>query len=107
MSTNLKSEISNEEVIDSSELSSDSETNEISELSINNQKLGHTPKKEKFSPNVLGSPKKINIEKCPRFYSENSENIYRNSKVKHITNNLKKFAEDEIDDLNKRKFSFV
>ena len=98
MSTNLKSEISNEEVIDSSELSSDSETNEISELSINNQKLGHTPKKEKFSPNVLGPPK---------FYSENSENIYRNSKVKHITNNLKKFAEDEIDDLNKRKFSFV
>ena len=49
----------------------------------------------------------MNSKKRPRFYSENSENILVTSKIKNITYNLKKFAEDEIVHLNKRKFSFV
>ena len=103
MSSNLRNI---EKEIDSSELSSNSETNEISELSLNIQKLSQTPKKEQLSSNEfnLELSKKINIKKRPRFYSENSEDT---SKIRIITYNLKKFTEDEINDLNKRKFSFV
>ena len=108
MSSNLRNAMLVEKTIDSSELSSDSETNEISESSINIQKLSRTSKKQlssfKFN---LDISKKMNSKKHPRFYSENSENILVTSKIKNITYNLKKFAEDEIVHLNKRKFSFV
>ena len=110
MSSNLRNTILIEKTIDSSELSSDSETNEISELSINIQKLRRTPKKQLSSNEFkfnLDTSKKMNSKKHPRFYSENSENIFVTSKIKNITYNLKKFAEDEIVHLNKRKFSFV
>ena len=110
MSSNLRNAMLIEKAIDSSELSSDSETNEISELSINIQKLRRTPKKRLSSNEFkfnLDISKKMNSKKHPRFYSENSENILVTSKIKNITYNLKKFAEDEIAHLNKRKFSFV
>ena len=110
MSSNLRNTILIEKAKDSSELSSDSETNEISESSVDVQKLSRTPKKQLSSNEFkfnFESSKKINSKKLPRFYSENSENILVNSKIKNITYNLKKFAEDEIVHLNKRKFSFV
>ena len=110
MSSNLRNAMLVEKAKDSSELSSDSETNEISELSINIQKLSRTSKKQSPSNEFkfnLDTSKKMNSKKRPRFYSENSENILVTSKIKNITYNLKKFAEDEIVHLNKRKFSFV
>ena len=110
MSSNLRNAMLVEKAKDSSELSSDSETNEISVSSINIHKLSRTPKKQLSSNEFkfnLDTSKKINSKKHPRFYSENSENILVTSKIKNITYNLKKFAEDEIVHLNKRKFSFV
>ena len=96
--------------IDSSELSSDSDldtdVHEISDIS------NPVEQKEKILSNELAPSKRIIIEKRPRFFSESKEDfkfnkIFRSHKLKIITDNLKKFAEDEMVDLNKRKFSFI
>ena len=96
--------------IDSSELSSDSDIDtdirEISDIS------NPIEQKEKILTNELAPSKRIIIDKRPRFFSESKEDfkfnkIFRSPKLKKITNNLKKFAEDEMVDLNKRKFSFI
>ena len=52
------------------------------------------------------------MEKLPRFFSENTESFkfnkeFQTPKLRIITKNLRKFAEDEIEDLSKRKFSFI
>ena len=96
--------------IDSSELLSDSDLDtDIHEISgISNQ----IEKKEKIITNELAPSKRIIIEKRPRFFSEGKEDFkfskeFRSPKLKKIIDNLKKFTEDEMVDLNKRKFSFI
>ena len=98
--------------VDSSELSSDSETNEVLDESVDTTNSTKIQSKEKIFSDEFISPKRIIVEKRPRFFSENKENFkfnkeFRSPKLKIITKNLRKFAEDEIDDLNKRKFSFI
>ena len=101
-----------EKEIDSSELSSDSETNDALDESKENSKSTQTEPIEKLLTDEFISDKRIIIDKRPRFFSECKENFkfnkeFRSPKLKNVTKTLKKFAEDEMIDLNKRKFSFV
>ena len=98
--------------IDSSELSSDSETNEVPEESKDESKSTQPQQREKILTDEFVSQKRIRMEKRPRFFSECAETSkfnkeFRSPNLKNITKNLKKFIEDEMVDLNKRKFSFV
>ena len=98
--------------VDSSELSSDSETNKDLDESLDNTNSYQIQQTNKISTNEFFSPKRIIVEKRPRFFSENTENFkynkeIRSKKIKAVTKYLRKFAEDEIDYLNKRKFSFI
>ena len=98
--------------VDSSELSSDTETNEILDVSKDNLKTSQIPQKGKIATTEYFSPKQIIVEKRARFFSENIENIKFNKmfispKIKQIKNNLRKYAEEEMNNIKRRKFSFI
>ena len=105
MSSNLiKKEIKRLNSKDSSELSSYSETNE----SIDNLKANRIEENEINLTDDFNSTKKVIIKKRPRFFSENLTNfelskLLRKPRAKEITKNLKKFTEDEMIDLKKKK----
>ena len=106
MSSNLiKKEIKRLNSKDSSELSSYSETNE----SINNLKANQIEENEINLTDDFNSTKKVIIKKRPRFFSENQkiEFVLCPPRIKKIKNNLRKITENEMVDLNKRKFSFI
>ena len=116
MSSNLclsyQKKIYSKKAVDSSELSSDSETNEVLDESVDTTNSTKIQSKEKIFSDEFISPQRIIVEKRPRFFSENTENFkfnkeFQSPKLRIITKNLRKFAEDEIEDLNKRKFSFI
>jgi hypothetical protein len=80
---------------DSSELSSDSETNEVLDESIDNTNSTKFQSKEKIFSDEFISPKRIIVEKCPRFFSENTESFkfnkeFQSPKLRIITKNLRK-----------------
>ena len=106
MSSNLiKKEIMRLNSKDSSELSSYSETNE----SIDNLKANQTTENEINLTDDFNSTKKVIIKKRPRFFSDNQkiELVLCPPRIKKIKNNLRKITENEMVDLNKRKFSFI
>ena len=103
MSSNLnKKEIKILNSKDSSELSS---TNE----SIDNLKANQIEENEINLTDDFNSTKKVIIKKRPRFFSENQkiEFVLCPPRIKKIKNNLRKITENEMVDLNKRKFSFI
>ena len=108
MSSNLnKKEIKGLNSKDSSELSSYSETNE----SIDNLKAYQIEENEINLTDDFNSIKKVIIKKRPRFFSENKKiefiKVLCPPRIKKIKNNLRKITENEMVDLNKRKFSFI
>ena len=106
MSSNLiKKEIKRLNSKDSSELSSYSETNE----SIDNLKANQIKENEINLTDDFNSTKKVIIKKRPRFFSENQkiEFVLCPPRIKKIKNNIRKITENEMVDLNKRKFSFI
>ena len=112
MSSNLSikftKKLNSSKTLNSSELSSDSETNEALDVLIDNPKTIQIQQEEKIPTTEFITPKRLLVEKRPRFFSENSEkSIYQTSNIEKIKNNLKKIVEEELKDFNKRKFSFV
>ena len=101
--------------IDSSELSSD-----ISEedLQLSTKINKYSPiQRNKVSFNGDFEPSYINNKKRSRFFSEDSENIFNNSKsyirntlyelkIKKINKQLKNIAKDELVHSKERKFTF-
>ena len=114
----IKEEVNNLKqitTIDSSELSSD-----ISEedLQLSTKINKYSPfQRNKVSFNEDFEPSYINNKKRSRFFSEDSENIFNNSKsyirntlyelkIKKINKQLKNIAKDELVHSKERKFTF-
>ena len=100
--------------IDSSELSSDI-SDEYLDLYAKNEKFGYSPNNKEIFITGLNPEKEVRIKRS-RFYSENVENntaFKRRRKmsieelnIKKINDNLKSIAEDELENLNTKKFTF-
>ena len=100
--------------VDSSELSSDI-SDEYLDLCVQNDNIGYSPNTKEIFITELNPEEKIRI-KHSRFYSENLESNTASQKrrkldmgelnLKKINVNLKSIAEDELENLNTKKFTF-
>ena len=100
--------------IDSSELSSDI-SDEYFDLCVKNEKLGYSPNNKEIFITEL-KPEEEMRKKRSRFYSENIESNTASQKrrklnmdelnIKKININLKSIAEDELENLSTKKFTF-
>ena len=98
----------------SSELSSDI-SDEYFDLCVKNDKIGYSPNTKEIFITELNPEEEIRVKRS-RFYSENIESNTVSQKrrklnmgelnVKKINVNLKSIAEDELENLSTKKFTF-
>ena len=99
---------------DSSELSSDI-SDEYLDLMAKNDKIGYSPNNKEIFITELNPEEEVRIKRS-RFYSQNLENNTVSQKIKilnmeelnikKINDNLKSIAEDDLENLRTKKFTF-